>query len=78
MIITGFDLGQLQISQEPVTDVELPRWATSREDFIRKHRKALVRLHKHPESLKLTHAFIGLNAVLRQLLKMSFSFILNS
>ncbi|XP_073341280.1 neurobeachin-like protein 2 isoform X2 [Pagrus major] len=39
--MNGFDLGHLQISQDPVTDVLLPRWATSREDFIRKHRKAL-------------------------------------
>ncbi|KAM3613566.1 uncharacterized protein V6R79_001520 [Siganus canaliculatus] len=39
--INGFDLGCLQISQDQVTDVLLPRWATSREDFIRKHRKAL-------------------------------------
>ncbi|XP_049440391.1 neurobeachin-like protein 2 isoform X2 [Epinephelus fuscoguttatus] len=39
--MNGFDLGHLQISQEPVTDVLLPRWATSREDFIRQHRKAL-------------------------------------
>lgn len=51
MIAIGFDLGHLQISQEPVTDVVLPRWATSREDFIRKHRKALVSLHKRqPQS----------------------------
>uniref|UniRef100_A0A3B3CRJ3 Neurobeachin-like protein 2 n=1 Tax=Oryzias melastigma TaxID=30732 RepID=A0A3B3CRJ3_ORYME len=41
----NFDLGHLQISQEAVTDVELPRWATSREDFIRKHRKALESEH---------------------------------
>lgn len=40
----GFDLGRLQISQDQVADVLLPRWATSREDFIRKHRKALVRV----------------------------------
>ncbi|XP_069552207.1 neurobeachin-like protein 2 isoform X1 [Brachyistius frenatus] len=39
--MNGFNLGHLQMSQDPVTDVELPRWATSREDFIRKHRKAL-------------------------------------
>ncbi|KAM9352743.1 neurobeachin-like protein 2 [Symphorus nematophorus] len=39
--MNGFDLGRLQISQDQVTDVLLPRWATSREDFIRKHRKAL-------------------------------------
>ncbi|XP_022621350.1 neurobeachin-like protein 2 isoform X1 [Seriola dumerili] len=39
--MNGFDLGHLQISQDSVTDVLLPRWATSREDFIRKHRKAL-------------------------------------
>uniref|UniRef100_A0A672J9K9 Neurobeachin-like protein 2 n=1 Tax=Salarias fasciatus TaxID=181472 RepID=A0A672J9K9_SALFA len=43
--MNGFDLGQLQISQDPVTDVVLPRWATSREDFIRKHRKALESEH---------------------------------
>ncbi|XP_034730693.1 neurobeachin-like protein 2 isoform X1 [Etheostoma cragini] len=39
--MNGFNLGQLQISQEPLTDVLLPCWATSREDFIKKHRKAL-------------------------------------
>ncbi|XP_035806510.2 neurobeachin-like protein 2 isoform X2 [Amphiprion ocellaris] len=39
--MNGFDLGSLQISQDAVTDVVLPRWATSREDFIRKHKKAL-------------------------------------
>ncbi|XP_068425985.1 neurobeachin-like protein 2 isoform X1 [Clinocottus analis] len=39
--INGFDLGRLQISQDPVTDVLLPRWASSREDFIKQHRKAL-------------------------------------
>ncbi|KAF7669441.1 hypothetical protein LDENG_00186230 [Lucifuga dentata] len=39
--MNGFDLGHLQISQDPVADVLLPRWAESREDFIRKHRKAL-------------------------------------
>uniref|UniRef100_UPI003AAC4AAA neurobeachin-like protein 2 isoform X1 n=1 Tax=Centroberyx gerrardi TaxID=166262 RepID=UPI003AAC4AAA len=39
--MNGFDLGCLQMSQDSVTDVLLPRWATSREDFIRKHRKAL-------------------------------------
>lgn len=44
VISVGFDLGCLQISQDQVTDVLLPCWATSREDFIRKHRKALVSL----------------------------------
>ncbi|KAM9851975.1 neurobeachin-like protein 2 [Aulostomus maculatus] len=39
--MNGFDLGRLQISQEPVANVLLPRWAESTEDFIRKHRKAL-------------------------------------
>ncbi|KAF3691862.1 Neurobeachin-like protein 2 [Channa argus] len=39
--MNGFDLGHLQISQDSVTDVVLPRWAMSREDFIRKHKKAL-------------------------------------
>lgn len=38
----GFDLGCLQLSNEKVGDVVLPRWARSREDFIRQHRKALV------------------------------------
>uniref|UniRef100_A0A6Q2YDW2 Neurobeachin-like protein 2 n=1 Tax=Esox lucius TaxID=8010 RepID=A0A6Q2YDW2_ESOLU len=39
--INGFDLGSLQMTQDPVNDVLLPPWASSREDFIRKHRKAL-------------------------------------
>lgn len=39
----GFDLGCLQLSNEKVGDVVLPRWARSREDFIHQHRKALVR-----------------------------------
>ncbi|XP_061771757.1 neurobeachin-like protein 2 isoform X2 [Nerophis ophidion] len=43
--MNGFDLGCLQISQESVEDVLLPRWASSREDFIRKHRKALESDH---------------------------------
>ncbi|XP_061144614.1 neurobeachin-like protein 2 isoform X1 [Syngnathus typhle] len=43
--MNGFDLGSLQISQEPVEDVMLPRWAASREDFIRKHREALESEH---------------------------------
>lgn len=43
--MNGFDLGRLQISQDLVGDVMLPRWATSREDFIRKHRQALESEH---------------------------------
>ncbi|XP_072184341.1 neurobeachin-like protein 2 isoform X1 [Excalfactoria chinensis] len=47
----GFDLGCLQISNEKVSDVVLPRWARSREDFIYQHRKALeseyVSAHLH-------------------------------
>uniref|UniRef100_A0A4W5RKL2 Neurobeachin-like protein 2 n=2 Tax=Hucho hucho TaxID=62062 RepID=A0A4W5RKL2_9TELE len=39
--INGFDLGSLQMTHNDVTDVLLPQWALSREDFIRKHRKAL-------------------------------------
>uniref|UniRef100_A0AAZ3NN02 Neurobeachin-like 1 n=1 Tax=Oncorhynchus tshawytscha TaxID=74940 RepID=A0AAZ3NN02_ONCTS len=39
----AFDLGRLQISKERVNDVILPKWAKSPEDFIYKHRKALVR-----------------------------------
>ena len=40
----AFDLGRLQISKERVNDVILPKWARSPEDFIYKHRKALVSL----------------------------------
>ncbi|XP_062978473.1 neurobeachin-like protein 2 isoform X1 [Elgaria multicarinata webbii] len=47
----GFDLGSLQISNEKVGDVVLPRWAKSPEDFIHKHSKALeseyVSAHLH-------------------------------
>ncbi|XP_042558754.1 LOW QUALITY PROTEIN: neurobeachin-like protein 1 [Clupea harengus] len=47
----GFDLGRLQISKERVNDVILPKWATSPQDFIYKHRKALeseyVSAHLH-------------------------------
>ncbi|XP_077556714.1 neurobeachin-like protein 1 isoform X3 [Haemaphysalis longicornis] len=49
--MNGFDLGRLQVSKEQVDDVRLPAWATSPEDFIYKHRKALesehVSLHLH-------------------------------
>ncbi|MBN3300810.1 NBEL2 protein, partial [Amia calva] len=43
--MNGFDLGCLQMSQDSVSDVLLPRWAKSREDFIRKHRRALESEH---------------------------------
>ncbi|NXM70262.1 NBEL2 protein, partial [Serilophus lunatus] len=47
----GFDLGCLQLSNEKVGDVVLPRWARSREDFIHQHRQALeseyVSAHLH-------------------------------
>ncbi|XP_071415968.1 neurobeachin-like protein 2 isoform X2 [Pithys albifrons albifrons] len=47
----GFDLGCLQLSNEKVGDVVLPRWARSREDFILQHRRALeseyVSAHLH-------------------------------
>lgn len=36
------DLGVLQASKYRVDDVELPRWATSAQDFIIQHRRALV------------------------------------
>ncbi|XP_072473428.1 neurobeachin-like protein 1 isoform X1 [Notamacropus eugenii] len=46
-----FNLGRLQISKELVSDVVLPKWAKSAEDFIYKHRKALeseyVSAHLH-------------------------------
>lgn len=41
--LSEFDLGKLQ-SGERVHDVILPPWANSAEDFIRKHRAALVRV----------------------------------
>lgn len=47
MLPAGFDLGCLQLSNEKVGDVVLPRWASSREDFIHQHRKALVRRGVH-------------------------------
>ncbi|XP_058230531.1 neurobeachin-like protein 2 isoform X2 [Hemibagrus wyckioides] len=43
--MNGFNLGCLQVNQESVNDVVLPRWASSREDFIRKHRQALESEH---------------------------------
>ncbi|XP_041104104.1 neurobeachin-like protein 2 isoform X1 [Polyodon spathula] len=49
--MNGFDLGSLQMSLDKVHDVVLPKWAESKEDFIRKHRKALecehVSAHLH-------------------------------
>ncbi|XP_063780672.1 neurobeachin-like protein 2 isoform X2 [Pseudophryne corroboree] len=47
----GFDLGCLQMTNGKVDNVVLPRWASSPEDFIYKHRKALeseyVSAHLH-------------------------------
>nr|XP_056713128.1 neurobeachin-like protein 2 [Euleptes europaea] len=47
----GFNLGCLQLSNEKVGDVVLPRWAKTPEDFVRKHRQALeseyVSAHLH-------------------------------
>lgn len=40
----GFDLGKLQITKDPVSDVILPKWAKTAEEFIYKHRQALVSL----------------------------------
>ncbi|XP_033848417.3 neurobeachin-like protein 2 isoform X3 [Acipenser ruthenus] len=49
--MNGFDLGSLQMSLDKVHNVVLPKWAESKEDFIRKHRKALecehVSAHLH-------------------------------
>ena len=36
------DLGILQATKSRVDDVELPPWAASPQDFIDKHRQALV------------------------------------
>uniref|UniRef100_A0A8C3S1W5 Neurobeachin-like protein 2 n=1 Tax=Chelydra serpentina TaxID=8475 RepID=A0A8C3S1W5_CHESE len=41
----GFDLGCLQMSNDQVNDVVLPKWAGSPEDFVHKHRKALESEH---------------------------------
>lgn len=46
-VSSGFDLGSLQMNNETVNNVVLPAWASSPEDFIRKHRKALVRKIQH-------------------------------
>lgn len=43
LCVLEFNLGHLQVSKELVNDVILPKWAKSAEDFICKHRKALVR-----------------------------------
>lgn len=55
----GFDLGCLQLSNEKVGDVVLPRWARSREDFIYQHRKALVRWWSPSQSLFCPHPWLG-------------------
>lgn len=39
--ISEFDLGKLQNGRR-IDDVELPAWAESPEEFIVKHREALV------------------------------------
>lgn len=44
----GFDLGCLQLTNEKVGDVVLPPWASSPEDFIQQHRRALVRRALQP------------------------------
>ena len=41
LMSAGFDLGKLQTGEE-LQDVVLPKWASSAEDFIQKHREALV------------------------------------
>ncbi|XP_054992464.1 neurobeachin-like protein 2 isoform X1 [Sorex araneus] len=47
----SFDLGCLQLTNEKVGDVVLPPWASSPEDFIQQHRRALeseyVSAHLH-------------------------------
>ena len=40
--MNDLDLGVLQATKQRVGDVELPAWATSPQDFIDKHRQALV------------------------------------
>ena len=43
---TEFDLGKT-LKGETISDVELPAWAKSPEDFVRKHREALVSTGGH-------------------------------
>ncbi|XP_054270115.1 neurobeachin-like protein 1 [Macrosteles quadrilineatus] len=43
--LNQFDLGLLQGTKDRVNDVDLPKWASSAEDFIYKHRKALESEH---------------------------------
>ncbi|XP_020924322.1 neurobeachin-like protein 2 isoform X4 [Sus scrofa] len=51
VFVPGFDLGCLQLTNEKVGDVVLPPWASSPEDFIQQHRRALeseyVSAHLH-------------------------------
>ena len=55
LLISEFDLGKLQ-SGPMIDDVELPAWAESPEDFIVKHREALVRCSNYAVSLTHLHA----------------------
>ncbi len=41
-VVAGFDLGKMQVTGEPCHNVVLPAWAKTPEDFIHKHRLALV------------------------------------
>ncbi|KAK2169991.1 hypothetical protein LSH36_5g09019 [Paralvinella palmiformis] len=43
--LNNFDLGKLQVSKEVISDVILPKWASSPEDFIHKHMQALESEH---------------------------------
>ena len=44
LLYAGFDLGNLQVSKEKINDVILPNWAKTPEEFIFKHRQALVNI----------------------------------
>ena len=52
-MISDFDLGVRQFGQMRVDDVILPPWANSPEDFIQKHRKALVSLLSVRDKLRI-------------------------
>ena len=45
IVFVEFDLGYLQGTKVKVDNVVLPPWAETPEDFVFKHRRALVRIH---------------------------------
>lgn len=42
LLCSDFNLGVRLHTGKPIDNVELPRWASSPDDFIQKHKQALV------------------------------------